>query len=173
MKLIYEKSQPGRRGDRRARARTCRSRRCRPSCARSEPPRLPELAEPEVLRHFTELSTRNFGIDTGFYPLGSCTMKYNPRINERLVGLPGFAQPASAREDDAAQGALELSGELQEILREVTGLDAVSLQPAAGSQGELTGLMLIRAYFARPRRGRAAARRSSSPTRRTARTRRA
>src|SRR4029077_17457298 len=116
--------------------------------ARSRPPRLPELAEPEVLRHFTELSTRTFGIDTGFYPLGSCTMKYNPRINERLVALPGFANLHPLVEDDAAQGALELEWNLQEILREVTGLDAVSLQPAAGSQGEVTGLMLFRAYFA-------------------------
>jgi glycine dehydrogenase subunit 2 len=115
---------------------------------RKEPPRLPELAEPEVLRHFTQLSTRNFGIDTGFYPLGSCTMKYNPRINERLVGLPGFAQLHPLVEDDAAQGALELEWELEQILLAVTGLDAVSLQPAAGSQGELTGLMLFHAYFA-------------------------
>ena len=97
VKLIYEKSQAGPPRARRAAARTCRCPRCRPELARKEPPRLPELAEPEVLRHFTELSTRNFGIDTGFYPLGSCTMKYNPRVNERLVGLPGFARPASAR----------------------------------------------------------------------------
>src|SRR5581483_9424739 len=97
--------------------------------------------------HFTELSTRNFGIDTGFYPLGSCTMKYNPRINERVVALPGFARLHPLVEDDAAQGALELEWSLQQILLEVTGLHAVSLQPAAGSQGELTGLMLIRAYF--------------------------
>ncbi len=147
VKLIYEKSQAGRRGIGVPEpGLPCP--RCRRSWRASEPPRLPELAEPEVLRHFTELSTRNFGIDTGFYPLGSCTMKYNPRINERLVGLPGFANLHPLVEDDAAQGALELEWELQEILREVTGLDAVSLQPAAGSQGELTGLMLFRAYFA-------------------------
>src|SRR5262249_7563050 len=115
--------------------------------ARAEPPRLPELAEPEVLRHFTELSTRNFGVDPGFYPLGSCTMKYSPRVNERLVGLPGFRDLHPLVDDEAAQGALEVEWELQEILREVTGLDAVSLQPAAGSQGELTGLLLMRAYF--------------------------
>jgi len=115
--------------------------------ARREPPRLPEVSEPEVLRHFTELSTRNFGIDTGLYPLGSCTMKYNPRVNERLVGLPGFRDLHPLVDDDAAQGALELEWRLQEILLEVTGLDAVSLQPAAGSQGELTGLLLMRAYF--------------------------
>ncbi|HLY93968.1 MAG TPA: aminomethyl-transferring glycine dehydrogenase subunit GcvPB, partial [Gaiellaceae bacterium] len=115
---------------------------------RAEPPRLPEVPEFELVRHFTELSTRNFGVDTGFYPLGSCTMKYNPRVNERLVGLPGFAQLHPHQDEDGAQGALELEWRLQEILAEVTGLDAVSLQPAAGSQGELTGLMLVRAYFA-------------------------
>jgi glycine dehydrogenase subunit 2 len=147
MKLIYEKSQAGRRGlgvskpDLPVPAVPA-------SLARQAPPRLPELAEPEVLRHFTKLSTRNFGIDSGFYPLGSCTMKYNPRVNERVVGLPGFANLHPLADDDAAQGALELEWELQEILRQVTGLDAVSLQPAAGSQGELTGLMLFRAYFA-------------------------
>jgi glycine dehydrogenase subunit 2 len=146
MKLIYERSQAGRRGlevpkpDLPVPAVPA-------GLARAQPPRLPELAEPEVLRHFTELSTRNFGIDTGFYPLGSCTMKYNPRVNERLVGLPGFRDLHPLTEDEAAQGALQLEWELQEILREITGLDAVSLQPAAGSQGELTGLLLMRAYF--------------------------
>jgi glycine dehydrogenase subunit 2 len=147
VKLIYEKSQPGRRG-----LAVPRPDLPVPELPeehrRTTPPQLPELSEPEVLRHFTALSTRNFGIDTGFYPLGSCTMKYNPRINERLVGLPGFAGLHPLVEDDAAQGALELEWELQEILRELTGLDAVSLQPAAGSQGELTGLMLFHAYFA-------------------------
>src|SRR6476619_7049802 len=147
MKLIYEKSQAGRRGLGVPKP-DLPVPQVPPELARERPPRLPELAEPEVLRHFTELSTRNFGIDTGFYPLGSCTMKYNPRINERLVALPGFANLHPLVDDDAAQGALELEWELQEILREVTGLDAVSLQPAAGSQGELTGLMLMRAYFA-------------------------
>ena len=146
MKLIYERSQPGRRA----------SRLPRPDLpvpgvpdglARAEPPRLPEVAEPELLRHFTELSTQNFGIDTGFYPLGSCTMKYNPRVNERVVALPGFRDLHPLQEEDGAQGALELMWRLQEILAEVTGLDGVSLQPAAGSQGEVTGLMLMRAYF--------------------------
>jgi glycine cleavage system P protein (glycine dehydrogenase) subunit 2 len=114
---------------------------------RSQPPRLPEVSEPELIRHFTELSTRNFGIDTGFYPLGSCTMKYNPRVNERLALLPGFRDLHPHQDEDGAQGALELMWRLQEILAEVCGLEAVSLQPAAGSQGELTGLMLMRAYF--------------------------
>jgi glycine dehydrogenase subunit 2 len=101
-----------------------------------------------VLRHFTELSTRNFGIDTGFYPLGSCTMKYNPRGNERVAALPGFRDLHPLQDEDGAQGALELMWRLQEILTEISGLDACSLQPAAGSQGELTGLLLMRAYFA-------------------------
>jgi glycine dehydrogenase subunit 2 len=146
MKLIYEKSQAGRRGL----AVPTSGLPVPPvpeELARREPPRLPELAEPEVMRHFTALSRRNFGIDTGFYPLGSCTMKYNPRVNERLVGLPGFRDLHPLVEDDAAQGALELEWHLEQILREVTGLDAISLQPAAGSQGELTGLLLMRAYF--------------------------
>jgi glycine dehydrogenase subunit 2 len=146
VKLIYEKSQAGRRGLGVPKPEL-RVPEIPAHLRRATPPRLPELAEPEVLRHFTELSTRNFGIDSGFYPLGSCTMKYNPRVNERLVGLPGFAGLHPLVEDDAAQGTLELEWHLQEILREVTGLDAVSLQPAAGSQGELTGLMLFRAYF--------------------------
>jgi glycine cleavage system P protein (glycine dehydrogenase) subunit 2 len=120
----------------------------RPELRRPEPPRLPEIAEPDLVRHFTELSTRNFGIDTGFYPLGSCTMKHNPRVNERLAALPGFRDLHPLEEEQRAQGALRLCFELQEALAEITGLDAVSLQPAAGSQGELTGLMLMRAYFA-------------------------
>jgi glycine dehydrogenase subunit 2 len=106
------------------------------------------VPENEIVRHFTALADRNFGIDTGFYPLGSCTMKHNPRVNERVVGLPGFRDLHPLQEDDGAQGALQLMWELQEILSEVAGLPAVTLQPAAGSQGELTGLMLMRAAFA-------------------------
>ncbi len=148
MKLIYEKSQPGRRASAIPRYEKLPAPEVPPELRRAEPPRLPEVPEFELVRHFTELSTRNFGVDTGFYPLGSCTMKYNPRINERLAALPGFAALHPLQEEDGAQGALELMWRLQEILAEVTGLDAVSLQPAAGSQGELTGLMLVRAYFA-------------------------
>jgi glycine dehydrogenase subunit 2 len=147
VKLIYEKSQAGRT------AFTLPSHRLPvpdvpAELRRAEPARLPELAEPEVLRHFTELSTRNFGIDTGFYPLGSCTMKYNPRVNELVAALPGFRDLHPLQEEEGAQGALELMWRLQEILTEIAGLDACSLQPAAGSQGELTGLLLMRAYFA-------------------------
>jgi glycine dehydrogenase subunit 2 len=149
VKLIYEKSQAGRRAMALPRYENLPAPPELPAeLRRAEPPRLPEVPEFELVRHFTELSTRNFGVDTGFYPLGSCTMKYNPRINERLAALPGFARLHPLQEEGGAQGALELMWRLQEILAEVTGLDAVSLQPAAGSQGELTGLLLVRAYFA-------------------------
>jgi glycine dehydrogenase subunit 2 len=148
VKLIYEKSQSGRRASLIPTPEGLPRVEVPEELRRSEPPRLPEVPEFELIRHFTELSTRNFGIDSGFYPLGSCTMKYNPRINERLVALPGFANLHPLQDEDGAQGALELEWRLQEILAEVTGLHAVSLQPAAGSQGELTGLMLVRAYFA-------------------------
>jgi glycine cleavage system P protein (glycine dehydrogenase) subunit 2 len=147
MKLIFEKSRAGRRGGELPRHDVPRAE-VPAELRRATPPRLPELAEPEILRHFTELSTRNFGIDTGFYPLGSCTMKYNPRVNERLVMLPGFRDLHPYQDEDGIQGALELMWRLQEALIEVSGLHACSLQPAAGSQGELTGLMLMRAYFA-------------------------
>ena len=146
MKLLFEKSQSGRRAGRIPRP-DLPVPEVPESLRRAEPPRLPEVPEFELVRHFTELSTRNFGVDTGFYPLGSCTMKHNPRVNERLAALPGFRDLHPLQEEDGAQGALELMWRLQEILAEVTGLPGVSLQPAAGSQGELTGLMLVRAYF--------------------------
>ena len=110
MKLIYEKSQPGRRASAIPRYEDLPAPEVPEELRRSEPPRLPEVPEFELVRHFTELSTRNFGIDTGFYPLGSCTMKYNPRVNERLAALPGFARLHPLQEEDGAQGALELSG---------------------------------------------------------------
>jgi glycine dehydrogenase subunit 2 len=147
MKLIYEKSKTGRRASAIPHHAGLPTAEVPDELRRAEPPRLPEVPEFELIRHFTELSTRNFGIDNGFYPLGSCTMKYNPRVNERLVGLPGFANLHPLQDEDGVQGALDLEWRLQEILAEVTGLHAVSLQPAAGSQGELTGLMLVRRYF--------------------------
>ncbi|MBK5110460.1 MAG: aminomethyl-transferring glycine dehydrogenase subunit GcvPB [Thermoleophilia bacterium] len=115
---------------------------------REEPAGLPEVSEPEIIRHYNRLSRRNFDLDTGFYPLGSCTMKYNPRLNERVAALPGHARlhPATAPGD--AQGALELMYLLQEALSEICGLPHVSLQPSAGSQGELAGLLLARACHA-------------------------
>jgi glycine dehydrogenase subunit 2 len=148
VKLIFEKSRPGRRAAHVPQPRNLPPATVPAELRRKRPPRLPELPEVELVRHFTELTTRNFGIDTGFYPLGSCTMKYNPRVNERVAALPGFRDLHPHQDEEASQGALELMLELQEMLAEITGLDAVSLQPAAGSQGELTGLMLMRAYFA-------------------------
>ena len=147
MKLVYERSKAGRRA-----ATLPRPDLPVPDVptdlARGRAARLPEISEPELVRHFSALASRTFGIDTGFYPLGSCTMKHNPRVNERVVNLPGFRDLHPLQEEDGAQGALELMWRLQEILAEVAGLPAVSLQPAAGSQGEVTGLMLMRAYFA-------------------------
>ncbi|WP_026973837.1 aminomethyl-transferring glycine dehydrogenase subunit GcvPB [Alicyclobacillus contaminans] len=113
---------------------------------RTQDPLLPELSEVDVVRHFTALSTRNHGVDSGFYPLGSCTMKYNPKRNERAASLEGFSQLHPLQPSSTTQGALELMYQLQQDLAEITGMDAVSLQPAAGAQGEWTGLMMISAY---------------------------
>jgi glycine dehydrogenase subunit 2 len=115
---------------------------------RKDPPRLPEVAEPEIVRHYNRLSRRNFDLDTGFYPLGSCTMKHNPRLNERVAALPGHARLHPAQDPRRAQGALELMWLLQESLAEICGLPHVSLQPSAGSHGELAGLLLTRAFHA-------------------------
>ena len=107
---------------------------------------LPQVSEPEVVRHFVELSTLNHHIDKGFYPLGSCTMKHNPKINDELAALPGFALAHPLAGDAASQGSLRLLWELQRTLAEITGFAAVTTQPVAGAHGEMTGLMLIRAY---------------------------
>jgi glycine dehydrogenase subunit 2 len=111
------------------------------------PPPLPEVAEPDVIRHFTNLSKLNMSVDTHYYPLGSCTMKYNPKRNERLAALPGFADVHPYQPDATLPGLLQLLYELQELLAEIAGLPAVSLQPAAGAHGELTALMVAAAYF--------------------------
>jgi glycine dehydrogenase subunit 2 len=113
---------------------------------RSEPPDLPEIAEPEIVRHYTNMSGRNFHLDEGFYPLGSCTMKYNPKLNERVAALPGHSRLHPLQDDEYAQGALDLMFRLQGQLSEIAGLPHVSLQPSAGSHGELAGLLLTRAY---------------------------
>jgi glycine dehydrogenase subunit 2 len=113
---------------------------------RAEAPRLPEVAEPEIVRHFNRLSKRNFDLDTGFYPLGSCTMKHNPKLHERVAALPGHAKLHPFQDPSRAQGALELMWRLQYALGEIAGLPHVSLQPSAGSHGELTGVLLTRAY---------------------------
>ena len=114
---------------------------------RNDLPNLPQVSELEVLRHYKELSDMNFCIEKGFYPLGSCTMKYNPKVNELLASLEGFTDIHPATADEDVQGALELMYKLQNALKEVTGMDAVTLQPAAGAHGELTGMMVIKKYF--------------------------
>ncbi len=108
---------------------------------------LPQVSELEAMRHYKELSDLNFCIEKGFYPLGSCTMKYNPKVNELLAGLEGFANLHPLAEDSDCQGALELMFKLQETLKKITGMGAVTLQPAAGAHGELTGMMVIKKYF--------------------------
>jgi glycine dehydrogenase subunit 2 len=113
---------------------------------RTTPLGLPELNEPEVIRHFVNLSQLNYSVDTGFYPLGSCTMKYNPKINEWAARLSGFAALHPLAPDAVAQGTLELMWELEQWLVEISGMKAVTLQPAAGAHGELTGILMIRAY---------------------------
>ncbi len=114
--------------------------------ARKAPAGIPGLSEPEAVRHFVRLSQWNHGIETGFYPLGSCTMKYNPRVNEQVVRLPGLAHVHPNQPEDSVQGVLALLYELQTWLGEISGLPHVTLQPAAGAHGELTGMMMIRAY---------------------------
>lgn len=114
---------------------------------REEDALLPEVSELEAMRHYKELSDKNFCIESGFYPLGSCTMKYNPKVNEMLCSLEGFTNLHPLQDDEDSQGALELMFKLQEALKEVTGMDAITLQPAAGAHGELTGMMIVKKYF--------------------------
>jgi glycine dehydrogenase subunit 2 len=150
-KTIYEKSTPGRRAAALPEAEVPEKPLAElipENLLRAEAPRLPEIAEPEIVRHYNRLSRRNFDLDSGFYPLGSCTMKHNPRLNERVAALPGHARLHPAQDPRRAQGALELMWLLQESLSEICGLPHVSLQPSAGSHGELAGLLLTRAYHA-------------------------
>ena len=117
------------------------------SFLRKEAANLPQVGELEVLRHYKELSDRNFCIEKGFYPLGSCTMKYNPKVNELLASLEGHTNLHPLMSDEDSQGALQLMYNLQEALKSITGMDAITLQPAAGAHGELTGMMVIKKYF--------------------------
>lgn len=117
-----------------------------PSHLRGETPPLPEVSEVELIRHFTQLSMMNHGVDAGFYPLGSCTMKYNPKLNEDMAQLEGFAQAHPYQSAQTAQGCLQLLYEMDTMLSEITGMARVSMQPAAGAHGELTGLMIMKAY---------------------------
>jgi glycine dehydrogenase subunit 2 len=148
--LLFEMSRPGRRC---ARLPECdvpaaAAKDLLPAAALADaPPPLPEAAEIDVVRHFVNLSTKNMAIDTNFYPLGSCTMKYNPKRHERLAALPGMAELHPLQSDSSCQGMLELLWEMQNFLAEIAGLDGVSLQPAAGAQGELTALLVAAACF--------------------------
>ena len=118
---------------------------CRQGCGEASLA-LPELSEGELVRHYTALSTRNHGVDSGFYPLGSCTMKYNPKVNEELARLPGFAFLHPCQPEESVQGALELLYRAEACLAEITGMKRVTFQPAAGAHGELTGMLIVRAY---------------------------
>lgn len=148
--LIFEKSRPGRRGY------------SLPECdvgrrgveklipgnyLRQGRLGLPQVSEPDVVRHFVRLSQQNIGIDTNFYPLGSCTMKYNPKINEDIANLPGFTRIHPYQPEVSVQGTLQIIYEMEKLLCEISGMDRVSLQPAAGAHGELTSLMMIKAYY--------------------------
>lgn len=148
--VIFEKSVPGRRGIRLPAADV-------PEVpleevlgrdfVRTSKLNLPEVSEMDAVRHYTRLSTLNYGLDTGFYPLGSCTMKYNPKVNEAIAALPGFADIHPLQPDSTVQGMLHVMKELEDALAEISGMDAVTLQPAAGAHGELTGILIIRAYL--------------------------
>ncbi len=145
MQLLFERSHPG------------RGMEYLPPCdtppavfdadmLRAQPPRLPELSEVDLDRHYTELSKQTHGVNDGFYPLGSCTMKYNPRVNEALAALPGFSELHPLQPAETAQGALEVLFRTEKLLCEITGMTGMTMQPAAGAHGEYTGLLLIRSY---------------------------
>jgi len=150
--LVFERSRPGRRAVRyprpsdAAREASAGQPELPASVLRSEPPRLPEVSELELLRHYNRLAHLNQAIDLNFYPLGSCTMKYNPKVNEWAAGLSGLAESHPLDPEAIAQGSLELMWLLAELLKEISGFPALSLQPAAGAHGELTGMLMTRAY---------------------------
>ena len=143
MELIFEKSVKGRRGIRLPEAGAPGLDR---KFLREAAPRLPEVAEPEVVRHYTRLSQQNYAVDTTFYPLGSCTMKHNPRANEAAAAMPAFAKLHPLAPDAASQGMLEMLYDFERSLSELCGMDAFTLQPSAGAQGELVGILMARAY---------------------------
>jgi glycine dehydrogenase subunit 2 len=151
LKLVFEKSVPGRRAVRPPVSDVRASAEIVPSLLREQPADLPELSEPDVVRHFMGLSRRNFGVDSGFYPLGSCTMKYNPKVNEQIARMRGFAGlhpllPQFPGGEELTYGALHVLHETDLLLREICGMAAFTLQPLAGAHGELTGTMIMAAY---------------------------
>ncbi|ABV34510.1 MULTISPECIES: aminomethyl-transferring glycine dehydrogenase subunit GcvPB [Pseudothermotoga] len=145
--IIFEKSVPGRKAYRLPDEELQRIDPVFPEhLKRTRPLRLPELSEPDVVRHYTALAEKNYSVDKGFYPLGSCTMKYNPKLNEYVAGLEGFTDIHPYQPWESVQGALQVMYELKEFLCEITGMDEMTLQPAAGAHGELTGMLIVRAY---------------------------
>ena len=149
--LLFEKSKPGRRS---ANLPITKNEEFKnvtslipDNYLRKEKIALPEVSELDLIRHFSELASKNFSIDSGFYPLGSCTMKYNPKINEQVAKLEGLAQLHPQQPENQVQGALEIMFTLSEYLKEISGFEAITLQPAAGAHGELTGLLMIKKYF--------------------------
>lgn len=147
MELIFEKSKKGRKAIQLPELEFAPQENLVPEEYLRQDLELPELSELDVVRHYTALSRRNFGVDNGFYPLGSCTMKYNPKINEDTSRLPGFSQLHPYAPEEFSQGALQLMYELEQYLKEIMGMDAFTLQPAAGSHGELTGILIVKKYF--------------------------
>ena len=147
MKLIFEKSVKGRKAIQLPKLDVPEQHSLLPNEFLRQELDLPEVSEFDVVRHYTALSRRNFGVDNGFYPLGSCTMKYNPKINEDTARIHGFSQLHPLIGDEHSQGALQLMHELEQYLKEIAGMDAFTLQPAAGSHGELTGIMIVKKYF--------------------------
>ena len=141
MKTLFERSVTGRHC---TILPACDVPECTPEITRKSEMRLPELSETDISRHYTELAKHTFGVNDGFYPLGSCTMKYNPKINETAAALPGFKNIHPTQ--DHVQGCLELLHTAEEYLCEITGMDAMTFQPAAGAHGEMTGLLLIKRY---------------------------
>ena len=143
---LFERSRPGRGGGKIPHPPKDALSRIPADQLRIDGPHLPEVAESELTRHYVNLSQLNYAVDTGFYPLGSCTMKFNPKVNEWAARLPGFADLHPFAPDELAQGTLQLLWELEQALAEIGGMQAVTLQPAAGAQGELTGILMVRAY---------------------------
>ena len=145
MKLLFERSHPGRRC---TILPACDVPTCEidPALCREQAPHLPQMSENELSRHYTELAKQTYGVNDGFYPLGSCTMKYNPKVNDQIAALPGFASIHPLQPEETVQGCLEALGLAAQYLCEITGMDDMTFQPAAGAHGELTGLMLIKKY---------------------------
>ena len=145
MKLLFERSHPGRRC---TILPACDVPTCEidPVLCREQAPHLPQMSENELSRHYTELAKQTYGVNDGFYPLGSCTMKYNPKVNDQIAALPGFASIHPLQPEETVQGCLEALDLAAQYLCEITGMDDMTFQPAAGAHGELTGLMLIKKY---------------------------